>query len=146
MRTLRDQTPVIQDEDPVGVANRRQPVRDHQGRVTRAQPPERIEHRLFGDGIDGRSGFIENQDRGLLQQRAGDTQSLPFSPRQGGAPLGDRGVIALRKPSHEHVHVRGTRRRLHLGVGGVESAVSNVVGDGTAEEHRGLRDQCDSIA
>lgn len=53
--------------------------------------------------------------------------------------LVDHRVVAMRQRGDEMVHVRRTRRCLHLGIGGVELAVSDIVAHRAVEQPRVLQ-------
>ena len=52
---LLDDAPVLEDDDHVGVADRRQAVGDHEGGAAVEQPPERPLDRAFGADVDASS-------------------------------------------------------------------------------------------
>ena len=51
----------------------------------------------FGFGVDGGSGFVEDQNSRVGKDRAGDGNSLAFAAGEGLAALADEGVVAIRK-------------------------------------------------
>src|SRR5699024_1713503 len=97
--------------------------------------PEALADQRVGAGIDGRSGVVQNQDLGLLQQGAGDAQTLFLAARDVGAALLDPGVILLGELLDELVGLGQTAGFLHLGVGGVGVATAQVVLCGAREQH-----------
>ena len=47
-------------------------------------------HALLTDGVQMRSGLIQNQHRSILQERPGDGDPLALSSRKAGPPLANR--------------------------------------------------------
>ena len=76
----------LQHHDLVGAANGGKPVRDHDHRAVRHQVRQRPLHQHFGFGIQVRRGFVQNQDRRILQQRAGDGHAAAAGRRSSFTP------------------------------------------------------------
>ena len=70
---------------------------------------QRALHQHFRFGIQVRSGFVQNQDGRVLQQRAGDGDALPLAAAQLHAALADHGVVSLRHALDEFVGQRVAR-------------------------------------
>ena len=68
--------------DLICVTDRRETVGDHYGRTVLHQVLQRFLYQTFGFRIQGGCGLIQDQDRGILQDRTGDTDSLALSTRQ----------------------------------------------------------------
>ena len=123
-----------------------EPMRNDDGRAALAQPLQRREHDLLGDGVERGRRLVENQNRRVLQNGACDVQALTLAAGEAAARFGNRRVVALRQPRHEVVRVRRARRLLDFGVGGVEPAVAQVVGDRAGKEHGILQHDADALA
>ena len=85
--------------------------------------------RTLGVGIDRRGGLVEEQDRGVLEHRAGDADALALAAREAGAARPDRRVVAGRQGLDEVVRRcrdRGAHDRL---AAGVRPAVGDVGGN-----------------
>ena len=95
MRARFDHPAVLQHDDPVGVADRGQPVRDHEAGAPLEQPRERRLDQPLGVAVDACGRFIEDQDLGIGDQGAGEADQLPLPERQVAAPLLQRGVHSL---------------------------------------------------
>ena len=94
-------------------------MRQDQRGAARHQPVERLlDHRLVL-GIDRGQRLVEDQDRRVAQQRAGDRQALALAAGQPGAALADHGLVAVRQRLDEVVRVGGARGGLELGLGRV---------------------------
>src|SRR5690349_12604726 len=62
-----DQTPLIEDEDVIGLAQEVEPAGDNESGTSGHGLAERGDDFIFGLGIHGSSGVIENED-GRFQQ------------------------------------------------------------------------------
>src|SRR6266853_3712090 len=140
---FRDDLAAVEDENAVGVANRGQAVRDHERRAAGAQPPQGGKHDLFGNGVERRRGFVEDQDRRVLDDGARYAEALAFAAGQAAAGLGDFGVVALREVRDELVRMGRARGLFDLFRCGVEPPVAQVVGDRALEQDRVLQDDRD---
>ena len=76
VRTIFDQAPMIERQDAVGKANRRQAVGNDEHRA----PLSDLRHVLLDDPlafiVERAGGFIEDQDARLAQQRARNCDAL----------------------------------------------------------------------
>jgi hypothetical protein len=75
---------------------------------------------IFGVGVDGGGGFIEDHDARIGQQRSGEGDELLLPHRQPAAPLAHLGLVSVLHAGDEFVSVHGLRRRHDLLVGGVQ--------------------------
>ena len=80
MATALDDPSTIEDADFIGLHDRRETVSDHNGRAALAQSAKRLLDRLLGFGIERRGRLVEQNDRRVLQKRAGDRDALALSP------------------------------------------------------------------
>ena len=97
VRPLGDQVAVVEHHDLVGQGDRREPVRDHEGRATRHRLGEGQLDALLGGGVHRGGGVVEHQHPRVRQQRPRDRQPLALSAGQRQAALADLGLIALRQ-------------------------------------------------
>ena len=134
-----DDPPTVEHDDRVGTANGGQAVRDHERRAIEQQRGQGFLDQTLGFVVEGGRGFVENQERRVLEQRAGNRQTLALAAGQPLAALADGGLVAVRLRRNEVVRVGRPRRRLDLGQGGARCAVGDVGGDGVVEQHRLLR-------
>ena len=86
----------VEHDDLVGVAHRGQPVRDDQHRAVPHQPLDGLLHQPLRLGVERAGGLVENQDRRIAEQRAGDGDPLPLPAGEPGAALAQHRVVALR--------------------------------------------------
>ena len=88
---------MIQDEDRADAAQRRQPVRHQERRAAHHQPLERVEDDRLCLRVDRRCRLVEDEDRRVLQERAGHGDALAFASRQLRAALAKQRVVLLRQ-------------------------------------------------
>ena len=80
------------------------------------------------------------QDRGILEERAGDGDALLLAAGEHHAALADDGVVASGKLGDEVVDQRGAGGGFDLGLRRAGAAEADVLGDGAGEHHRLLLD------
>ena len=90
-------------------------------------------HQYFRFRIQVRRGFIQNQNRSVLQQRTGDGDALPLAAAELCAPLADHCVVALRQPRDKLFRQCVPRGLAHFVHSGVLLAVTDVVRHGVVE-------------
>ena len=86
---LRD-APVLEHDDQIGAPDGRQPVSDNHRGAPSQQLRKRLEDQRFGLGVEAGRRLVEQQDRRVLEQRAGDRDALPLPAGEGHAALADR--------------------------------------------------------
>ena len=137
---------VLQHHDLVGVAHGRQAVGDDEGGAARHQRLERLLDARLRRRVERAGRLVEDQDRRVLEQRAGDGQALALAARQGRAALADQGVVALRLAHDEVVRLGERGRLLDLGLRRIGPADPQVVADGAVEQRRILEHHADVAA
>ena len=75
----------------VAAVERGEPVGDHDRGAATHQPFHRLHDRLFGRGVDGAGGLIEDQYRGVLEERSRKRDALTLAAGQTYAALPHRG-------------------------------------------------------
>ena len=137
----------IHDHDGVGVFDRGQPVRDDQRGAAAHDLVESGLDVAFRFAVQGRSRFVENQDRGILQKRPRDGHTLPLAPREKHTVVAHRSVQSIGQPLHEYIRM-GTPYRIvdctRVRVG--QGTVGDVGGKGIVEQRNLLRHQGDLAA
>src|SRR2546428_713400 len=104
---------------------------------------QRLHNHCLGVRVDGARGLVQNEDRTVLQEGAGDGNALALAARELDPALTDLSIIALRKSDDELVGVRGPGGRDQFVPGGLRLRVADVFGDAGREEHRVLRHDCE---
>jgi len=79
VRAGLDDDAAVEDDDLVGAHDRRQPVCDHEDRASDEQPLEPGLHGGLAQGVQCRCGLVEHDDRGVLQERTRDGDTLPLT-------------------------------------------------------------------
>ena len=146
VRALLDQAALVEHEDPVGADHAGEPVREDERGAADHQAIERRLDQGLALGVDGRERLVEDQDRGVAQERPGDGDALALAAREAHAALADDGGVALRQFQNEVLGVGGARRRAQLVHRGVRLAHSEVRFDGAMEEPGVLADDGDALA
>src|SRR5690349_6306887 len=72
---------------------------------------------MLADRIETRSRFVEDQDRCVLQEGAGDRDPLALAARQLYAAFANAGREAVREPVDKLAERRAGDRTLHIRVG-----------------------------
>ena len=104
---LFDQAAAVEDQDAIGLAQRGQAVGDRDRRAARVSALKRLLNGLLAFGVDVAGGFVEDQDRRIVQNRAGDRHPLPFAAGEAGAAFAEPGVVAQRRVEDEVVRLGG---------------------------------------
>ena len=94
---------LIEHDNHVCVQNRRKPVRDANRRAAFHQFVERGLHGAFGFGVERAGGFVENENRRILQNGAGDGEALALAAGKRNAFFADDGVETFRFLGDEFV-------------------------------------------
>src|SRR5262249_30160137 len=88
-------------DDPVGMANSRKPMRNHQDSASSGDPL----HVCLDDSlaliIEGAGGFIEDQDARVSDERSSNRDTLPLSARQARSALTNDSIVTLREFENE---------------------------------------------
>ena len=79
MGALLDEAALLEDEDPVGIAECAQAVGDCQGGAAAGQDAKRLLDRLFRFGIDAARGLVEDENSGIEEQGPRDRGPLLFA-------------------------------------------------------------------
>ena len=87
----------VEHDDLVRVPHGGEPVRDDQHRAVRHQPVDRLLDQPLRLRVQRARGLVENEDRGIPQQRPCDGDPLPLAAREPRAALAQQGLVALRQ-------------------------------------------------
>src|SRR5207245_10270205 len=68
-RALLDDAPVVEDQDHVRPPDRREPVRDDEGRAPGQEPLEPLHDERLGGGVERRGGLVEDEQIGRASCR-----------------------------------------------------------------------------
>ena len=101
--------PLMHHDNLVGGQDRREPVCDRDHGSALGESFKRLLNLFFRFGIERRGGFIKEENRRILEQRASDGETLLLSTREQGTFVTDKGVVALRLGNDKLVGVGGLR-------------------------------------
>ena len=141
-----DDFTVTQHQDLVGPLNGAEPVRNHEARAPGHKPFQGLLDQLLRRRVHRGGGFIQDEQRRVLEQRPRDADALLFPDAQLHAAFTDPGIIAVGKFLDEVMAVG------RLGCGDefvfrrVEATVENVLPQRAVEEEGFLRDNRDLVA
>ena len=82
VRALLDEAAALEDDDQVGVADRAQPVRDHERRAALEQLVEVLLDRALGLGVERARRLVEEQHRRPVVDGARDRDPLLLAARE----------------------------------------------------------------
>ncbi len=117
---------VLDDQDAIGINNRREAMGNHQRGTFVCHVFHRLQDDAFGIRVQGRSGFVENQNRRIFQKDASDGDALFFATRKLEAALPDDRLIALWQAHDEVMDVGEASRLFHLAGCGIGSRIGDI--------------------
>lgn len=126
-------------QNPVGLANRGQPVRDDEARAPFQHLVDRGLNLLLGLRIHRRRGFIEHENARIRQNGAGKRHQLLLAGREAVAALADLGIIAALHAGNKVVRVHQPRGLLDLLIGRLQPGIADVRPQRAAEQVRRLQ-------
>src|SRR6185437_6516787 len=87
----------LQDDDAVEVAHGGEPVGDGDHGAAAHQAGERLADDFLGFTVERRGGFVEQEERRVLEEGAGDGDALALAAGELDAAVADDGAHALRQ-------------------------------------------------
>ncbi len=146
MRALGDDAAVVQHQNLVGGKHGADALRDDEGRALRVFRLQRRLDAALRFHIDGAGAVVQDEDRRLDEQGAGDGDALLLPAGKVDAALADLGVIAAGQRHDKVVGLGHFGRGDYFLVAGVGPAVADVVADCAGEEHGLLQRRADPAA
>src|SRR5262249_46796724 len=137
--------PFLQHKDFIRTAYGRQAVGDDKSRPANHEIGQRLLDEHFGLGVQLGSGFIKDQNGGILEQSASDGDALTLPAAESRAPFANDGAVTLRKAHDEIVGQRGSGGGLDALGRNAGKARANVVPDGVVEQDVFLGDHSDLL-
>ena len=120
-------------EDPVAVLDGAQPVGHNNAGPVFQHFPDAFLQQLFRLRINGGCCFVENQDRGIAQQRPRKGNQLFLTLAQVVSALLHFRPVAHGHPPDQFISPYPLCRLLHFRVCGIQAAVSDIVHHRAAE-------------
>jgi len=119
--TTLENPAALENEDLVGMADGGKPVRDHKASSVFHEVVERLLDQALGRGVHARGRLVENQDRRVFQEGAGDREALLLADAEFHPALAEPRVEPLGEPADEILGVRCAEGLPHflLGRGGL---------------------------
>ncbi len=146
MAALLGDTGLIHHHDAVGVADGGQPMRDDQGGSPACQFRQGTLDGVLGFGIEGRGGFVQDQDRRVFEEHARNRQALFLTTRQFHPALADHGIQTVRQRSDGAVELGAPCGLQDLGFRRIKPAIENILAQGAAEQEHVLLHDADLAA
>ncbi len=112
MGSLLDDEAVLEDDDQIGVADRREAVGDHERGAPVQQAAERALDLLLGTDVDRARRLVEDQDARVGEQCACERDELALAEREPEAALAELGVVPVLELGDELVGADCGCRRL----------------------------------
>lgn len=130
----------LNDRDLIGIPNGGKAMRDDEYGLAVHQAVQALLDLLLGPGINEEVASSMMSTAGLCHRSPGDVQKLPLALRKTAAVAGDIGLEALGQRHNEVVGI-GTLCRLDaFFIGGIQSAIANVLHNGAGEQMGILED------
>src|SRR2546427_894613 len=136
----------LQHDDPIEIAQARQPVRDGDDGPAPHQAIQCLADGFLRLAVERRGRFIEQKNWRILEERAGNADALPLPGRELHAPVADNRCYALWQIFDEVVAIGRDDRRMYVGVGGVRPTIADVLHDRAVKQGYVLRNDGDGGA
>ena len=146
-----DDLAMVEHDQAVHRGDGREAMGDGDHGLAGHQPGEALLDRRFHFRVERRGRLVEDEDRRILEEHAGDGDALALAAGKLGAALADMRVEALpapmvRKAGHERIGMRLTDRIAHRVFAGIRPAVEHVLADRAVQQRGVLRDEADLLA
>src|SRR5881628_1425514 len=97
-RALLDDAAVVEDQDDVRPPDRREPVRDDEGRAPGQEPLQPLHDERLRGGVERRGGLVEYEERRIAEDRARDRDAQLLAGGERGARLAHHRLEAFLEP------------------------------------------------
>src|SRR5262249_42733056 len=134
---------LVHDNNTVGANDAGETVRNDERRTTDHQTLQGFLNEGFILRIDARQGFVEQEDGGVLEQSAGNRQTLALSTGETQTALADHGGIAVRQGHDKLMGVGGAGGGFQFLLGRVRLAKTEILSNCPVHEIRVLHDHGD---
>ena len=137
-----DDAPTFHDHDAIRFEDGGKPMRDDQAGTVEHEVVERLLDHVFGFGIEGAGGLVQNEQGRVLEQGAGDGDALLLPAGEPDPAFADGRFVALGQFGDEAVGIGGPcggAHALHVRRPGRIAPVGDVFSDGRVEQEGVLR-------
>ena len=134
-----DDASVVEHQNAGRIAHGGEPVGDDEGGAALHDLIERLRNARLGHRVERAGGFVENEDRRVFQQCAGDGEALALAAGQEPAALADPRFKAVRVAVDEIERLCPRSGFAQFRVGRVRLADPQVFADRTVEQKRLLK-------
>src|SRR5690349_8578852 len=110
------------------------------------QAVQGFKNKFLRRGIQAHSWFVQDKDRRIANDGAGNRNPLSLPSGERNSPLADHSVVTLRHLLDEFLRVRKLRGPADFGTGGIRLPIGDVAPNGPVEQNRFLQDQTDLVA
>src|SRR5580692_7850572 len=142
---LRDH-PTAEDNDRVGIANGAQTMGDGDHGPSLHEALQCFDHESLGFRVESSSGLIEDENRRVANDGAGNSNSLPLASGKSKPSLADHRVVAVGHSGNEFVRVREFRRFFDFLLGGAGLAKKKNVAYRSPEQQSVLQHETNLVA
>src|SRR5947209_19684504 len=146
MRAPLDDTPPVQHENLIHAFHGYQAMSDIQSSTSPREFIQRVQQRALGQLVKIGSGFVEDEDRRVLQESWGHCQALALAAGELQALLADPGLESLRQLAHELGERRLLHRCLNFRLARAGSSQQQVGAQRIVEDVGVLSDDTDQVA
>ena len=136
---------MVQHQDAVGLLHRSQPMCNHQRGTSLHRRLQRRLHHALALGVECAGGFIQQQQRRVLEHGTGNRNTLALSTGQAHPALAQKSVIAFGQSHDELMRKRSACCGLYLVVAGLWFAVTDVLQRTARKNHSVLRHDADAL-
>src|SRR6266568_3576988 len=127
--------PVLKHHNPIGAANRGEPVRDHHHGASGHQILQRRLHQRLRLAIERGSGFVQDQNGSIFQQRARNRDPLTLASRKPHPFFTNYSFVTGRQLHDEVMRQRSSRRGFYFFLRDAWLPVGNIVAQRVIEQH-----------
>src|SRR5580658_4057906 len=118
MSALFRDHPTAEDNDRVGIANGAQTMGDGDHGPSFHEALQCFDHESLGFGVESSSGLVEDENRSVANDGAGNSDALPLASGKSKASLANHRVVAVGHSGNELIRVGEFRRFLDFLLGG----------------------------
>ena len=134
VRSFLTDSSVFQYDDVSRIHDVPQGMGDDQHRLSGAQIGDGLMNTVFVPGVQRRCRLIQDHHRGVLQDRSGDAQALPFPSGEGPAVLRQDRIVSFRQFLDKLIASCQLRSAAHFLFGGIRVPDPDVVEDAVMEQ------------